>query len=533
VRPPHHPYHREVAVRSRPNLGANTTSLSELPVLGVGFLAILTVLVGLAVFLNTGSYDVAMSMVVLLVIVVASIPVLRWLADRDHDPALFRIMMAGLVTKMAFSLVRYWVIFIAYSGEADAARYDSDGWLYAQKVRAGNWIPAIRSIDDVEDATRRIIKVTGYIYTVTGRSKFGAFFLFSWLAFWGAVLFLRGAKRAFPELDHRRFTYLMMFFPSLLFWPSSIGKDAVMIFLLGVVFYGAGLLLGPRARLVGVLPFVAGMSGMVLIRAHVAAMAALAVVVATGFATLGGTRAEKVSIRGRMVRIVALLVMVGAATVAVTQTSRFFTQEAGEATSTEGAMELTLERTMIGNSAFQPVLVTTPALLPAGTLSVLFRPLPWEARNVGNLIAAGESLLLLALVVVSVKRLRYWPASAWRRPILIFAAVYTLMFVVAFSSIGNGGILARQRVQLLPFVLLAVSVPAFKWWKQPAVADAAASTGDGEPDGPDDDPEDGAGGAAGRDVPGGRRVGTMAPRAERGPSERAGARRTMLPGGRQ
>ncbi|UDY33923.1 hypothetical protein [Dermatobacter hominis] len=521
-----------MAVRSRPTLGANT-SLSELPVLGVGFLAILAVLSGLAVFLNTGSYDVAMSMVVLLVIVVASIPVLRWLADRDGDPALFRITMAGLVTKMAFSLVRYWVIFIAYNGEADAARYDSDGWLYAQKVRAGNWIPAIRSIDDVEDATRRIIKLTGYAYTIIGRSKFGAFFLFSWLAFWGAVLFLRGAKRAFPELDHRRFTYLMMFFPSLLFWPSSIGKDAVMIFLLGVVFYGAGLLLGPRARLIGVLPFVAGMGGMVLIRAHVAAMAALAVVVATGFAALGGSKAEGVSIRGRMVRIVALVVMVGAASVAVTQTSRFFTQEAGEATSTEGAMELTLERTMIGKSAFQPVLVTTPALLPAGTLSVLFRPLPWEAKNVGNLIAAGESLLLLALVAVSVKRLRYWPSSAWRRPILIFAAVYTLMFVVAFSSIGNGGILARQRVQLLPFVLLAVSVPATRWWKRPVDEHADGSDEDG-PAAPDDDPDADADGSSGPDVPGGGRVGTMATRAVRGPaSTRAGARRTMLPGGRR
>jgi hypothetical protein len=496
----------------------------ELPVVGAGFVAIMAVLGGLAVFLNSGSYDVAISMVVLLFILVASVPVLRRLADRDRDPALFRILMWGLVAKMAFSLIRYFVIFTAYGGEADAARYDSDGWTYAQQVRSGNWIPKITSIDNVEDATRRIIKLTGYVYTVTGRSKFGAFFLFSWLAFWGSVLFLRGAKRAFPELDHRRFTYLMMFFPSLLFWPSSIGKDAVMMFLLGVVFYGAGLLLAPRARLIGVVPFALGMSGMVLIRAHVALMACLAVAVATAFAFLGGTRAEGATSRGRLVRIVALVVMVAAASVATTQTSRFFTQQAGEATSTEGALQLTLERTQVGKSKFEPVLVTNPVLLPAGTLSVLFRPLPWEARNVGNLIAAAESLLLLGLVLTSLRRLRYWPMSAWRRPILIFAATYTLLFVVAFSSIGNGGILARQRVQLLPFVLLAVSVPATRWWRaaaEPVAGNKAPPGLLGEPNRPGSGPTVGLGAG----------IGTMADRAGRGPWP-TDARPTTATGGR-
>jgi hypothetical protein len=39
-----------------------------------------------------------------------------------------------------------------------------------------------------------------------------------------------------------------------------------------------------------------------------------------------------------------------------------------------------------------------------------------------------------------------------------FVVVYTAGFVVAFASIANFGILARERVQLLPFffVLLAV-----------------------------------------------------------------------------
>jgi hypothetical protein len=40
-----------------------------------------------------------------------------------------------------------------------------------------------------------------------------------------------------------------------------------------------------------------------------------------------------------------------------------------------------------------------------------------------------------------------------------FVVVYGLLFVVAFSSIGNFGIIARERVQLLPFFLVLLAAP--------------------------------------------------------------------------
>jgi hypothetical protein len=45
---------------------------------------------------------------------------------------------------------------------------------------------------------------------------------------------------------------------------------------------------------------------------------------------------------------------------------------------------------------------------------------------------------------------------------VVFAVIYTLVFVYAFSTIGNFGILVRQRVQVYPlfFVLLALPKPA-------------------------------------------------------------------------
>ena len=52
------------------------------------------------------------------------------------------------------------------------------------------------------------------------------------------------------------------------------------------------------------------------------------------------------------------------------------------------------------------------------------------------------------------------PWFAVRTPYVAFALAYTAMFVLAFSAIGNFGLLTRQRTQVLPFVLVLLAVPA-------------------------------------------------------------------------
>jgi hypothetical protein len=91
--------------------------------------------------------------------------------------------------------------------------------------------------------------------------------------------------------------------------------------------------------------------------------------------------------------------------------------------------------------------------------TVLFRPFPFEVRNAQGLLTGMEGLGLLALCVLGWRRFGRLPGEILRRPYAAFAFVYTFAFVYAFSSIGNFGILARQRSQLLPllFVVLCVS----------------------------------------------------------------------------
>ena len=118
-----------------------------------------------------------------------------------------------------------------------------------------------------------------------------------------------------------------------------------------------------------------------------------------------------------------------------------------------------LERnTQQGGSAVEGEAVRSFADVPAAALRTLYRPLPNEAVNPQSLLSAIEgtamlvvSLLALPWIIRNLTRVR-------RHPYLIFCLVAVSGFVVGFSAIFNLGILARQRIQVLPFLLASLIV---------------------------------------------------------------------------
>ena len=171
--------------------------------------------------------------------------------------------MAAGVFKLVGSVVRYYVTFTVYSS-ADATVYHESGARLAGFFRQG---------DFVVDIGKRVVGtgfieiVTGVVYTVTGATKLGGFFVFSWLGFVGLFLFYRAFRIAFPPGDGRRYALLVFFLPSLLFWPSSIGKESWMMFTLGIASYGAARMLAGRHF--GLLIVAVGLLGTAMVRPHV------------------------------------------------------------------------------------------------------------------------------------------------------------------------------------------------------------------------------------------------------------------------
>lgn len=433
---------------------------ADRPIIVGGVVVVGLLLAVVAVMLDQSAIDVWTGAIVFLVLVSISVPMIQWVARKDEDPRIFNLLLWALILHLLFALVRYFFIYAIYKGSADAGRYHEAGVTFSNRFRDGQPIHPIPIMEGFPVESQRIGDVTGVLYLITGPSAYAGFFVFSWLCFWGQVLIARAFKIAVPEGDYRRYTILVLFLPSLLFWPASIGKEALMIFCLGVIVYGGALLLGPKPQLKGGLYFVGGVVLVLLVRPHVALMSLGGLAVAMAVGSLASSNMTvRLGARGRVVRLVALAALLALSGVAVSVAGQSFAEKDGPGTDAGSALEKALTQSSTGNSEFQPVAVTGPAKVPAGVVSVLFRPFPWEARNPNSLLAAGESLILLVLVAMSWRRLATFPKMAVRRPFLVFCLVYVLAFSIGFSFLANFGILARQRVQVLPIVLVFLALP--------------------------------------------------------------------------
>ncbi len=94
-------------------------------------------------------------------------------------------------------------------------------------------------------------------------------------------------------------------------------------------------------------------------------------------------------------------------------------------------------------------------LAPSGIVVTLFRPFPWEVRNVLMAILSFESLLILLLTVYVIIRagpIQFFKAAS--HPMIIFCMAFSLVFAFAVGvSTYNFGSLARYKIPLIPFYL--------------------------------------------------------------------------------
>ncbi len=431
-------------------LGATRTSRRRLAVRshllpvavgGAAYVALMT-------WLLQKSYDIAGGIVVAHVLALVTVPVLLALNRRDADRRFRRILVAALAAKLGGTLLRFVVIISVYE-EGDALDYHRVGSNLAEFFRQG---------DFTVDLGQRVVGtgfvelVTGIVYAVTGSTLLGGFLVFSWLGFWGLYLFFSAFRMAFPQGDHRRYAYLVFFLPSMLFWPSSIGKDAWMTLMLGAFAYGVARLVGHRGR---ALPWIAlGTLGTAMVRPHVTLVAVAGLIVA--FLLTGSKKASFGRPLAKAAGLLALIVVFSFALGAVESYFRL-----DDSTSYEQVLDRTEERTSKGGSEFSATGVRSPAQLPLGVFSVIFRPLPFEASNAQAFLASLEGVLLLVLFARNWRRLgNFFPRRG--APYLAFAATYSLLFAIAFSNLSNFGILARQRTQLFPFLLMALAVPLIR-----------------------------------------------------------------------
>jgi hypothetical protein len=418
-------------------------------VIVIGLAATFAATTGVLVALTSSPYDVSGAILVGPILIAVSVPILAREAKRQNDPRLFRFLMIALVIKVLGTLVRYYVTFHVYPA-ADATAYHQQGIQISQQLKAGTYAFDYAALD----GSPSISFFTGIVYTIIGPTKLGGFLFFSWLAFWGFFLLYKAFVLAVPEGNARTYGLLLFFLPSLVYWPSSIGKDAWMVFTLGIAAYGiARALSGEIGR--GLITTGFGLWLMAFVRPHIAGMVAIAL----GFAYLIQHRQPSRSILKPIARIVGAVAVIVLASIMVQRSAEFLGIGDLSTSGVVAELEETAVRSDQGGSEFRPVIVRSPAQLPAAIATVLFRPFPFEANNAQALAASLEAAFLLCLLVIRYR----WVWNALKRmrdrPYIAFAAAYTGIFIVAFASFPNFGLLARERVQVLPFFLLFLAIP--------------------------------------------------------------------------
>jgi hypothetical protein len=368
----------------------------------------------------------------------------RWIARRDDNPRVVPIVMAGLCLKIIGTYIRYRVSINLYK-TGDFIDYDQWGHKIGASLRQGHMlIPAGRFA-----GTNFLRVVTGFVYFVTPSRMMSGFVMFGWLSFVGLLFFWRAYHVAVSPQHDTTYLQWIVLLPSLIYWPSAIGKDAFMVLAAGVAAYGAACLLKHRTA-TGIVAVTAGILGMIYVRPHFA----LAVCGGLALATLlrrqhGGFM--------RTVFTLAFVLIIGLA--AMASAKSFFGISSFNQESVTKQLNDTSEHSSEGGSQFDPVVVHSPAQFPLAAVTVLFRPLPYESHTAQTMATAIEDVFLIFMTLRRLPRIMRALRKSRDIPYLLYCIGALLVFFIAFSGFSNFGILARQRAVIQPLFLVFLALP--------------------------------------------------------------------------
>ena len=395
----------------------------------------------------------------------------HWLQARHPDePWLARFLALGAIVKVVASVVRYRTLVDAYGAVGDATIYDTWGrrfsnvWLGVNGAEVG-MLPDLRKSNFVR-------WFTGVVYYLFGRDIITGFLVFGLIALVGSYLWYRAGCVAVPFLDRRLFMALMLFAPSLAFWPSLVGKEALMQFGLGAIALGTAYLL--RGRILhGVLVAFPGAWLVWVVRAHLLGIAVLAAALAY---VVGRSGRRATATEGSIVKPIGVILVSLLAVFAVTQGAKALGVEALSLDSIQSELEATQFSTTQGGSKFESSVSLSPLQLPMAAVTVLIRPVPWEVQTPNQILASLEGLALVGFMVYRRRSLATSLRRVRLQPFLLYCWTLTITYVMLFQAFGNFGLLVRQRSIVLPALYLLLCL-------RPEAATEEQDASDGARDG--------------------------------------------------
>ena len=389
---------------------------------------------------------VGAGLVLIPLLLLMSAPVIARAARREATFDLAGLLVTALSLRFICSYLRF-------ANAADALEYFTEGTRLATSFRALHF--------DVETGrpvpgTGTVRYLTGLVNAVTFSNRMATTLVFAWFGFWGIYLMYRALVMAVPDADRYRYARFVCLWPSLCFWPSTIGKEACLIFTLGVASLGAARVFTRRPG--GYILMITAIAAASFVRPHIAMLTLIAFVIALFVGTRHAPTSDAKT-PASIAKVAALVVLIAVGSLFASRTADFFGTSDLSPSSIDTVLSKTTEQTSQGGSAFTPTSALTPQGYAVAFVTILVRPFPIEAHGAEELLSAAEGLVLAGLIIASWRRLATVPRRMRAQPYVGFAFVFVFMFVFMFASIANFGILARQRTQVLPFAFVLLCIP--------------------------------------------------------------------------
>ena len=311
--------------------------------------------------------------------------------------------------------------------------------------------------DGFNVGTQGLIYVIQYMKDLVGGTYLDFYLLFQASGFLGITILLRVFEEIHDELrlPHTPYLYALVTIPGLHFWSSALGKDAPFLLATSLALWASMRLPNRAKALIGALLL------MLFIRPHIALVAgaalSLAVVVGKGIPAY--------------LRVVLFVVALAGTGLAATTLESAYSVDITSAESIGRQFERVdnvLQSEDAGSTA-------VGGSFPVKLLSLMFRPLFFDANELFAFIASLESVFLIWMVLLLVIRSRdlfgLFRNVFFARYALISSIGLTIFFAISYWNVGLG--LRQKWTMLVPlYLVLLVAVLAVRKAKKRSMAAA-------------------------------------------------------------
>ncbi|MEW6140995.1 MAG: hypothetical protein AB1733_22460 [Thermodesulfobacteriota bacterium] len=390
-------------------------------------------------------YEIAPIDILFAVLLAMSVPAaVIWYLSSARVSKLFRdlVILGGLLwICLAFFNEDYVYMMLGIT-RADAAVHWRAALEAAQQLEEGKW-PFRRALPLGNET---YVAYLTFLHVILGATNYGAIAINGFLAFLGGLTLTRSLAQVFPlGRGREKWFFLLIFCPSTVFWTTANMKEGLMywaicqilaplieasstrrapISLMGVIGLGVAGLFRPHIAMIWV--FAAGIS-MLMFRKRIAWAVLLLLLMPMVF--------------------LALRAFVGSSLMSPTEALEVMERQYQGLNSP-------------GAGSFIDHGTEGPIFFVSGFVATFFRPFPWEIKSLRTLIASAETWGLTFILILAWLQL----GSNERRQLLRFPAIWSsimicLFFSIIFTYLPIEGIIVRQRVQLIPGILVAALTP--------------------------------------------------------------------------